>query len=158
MAAEANKVSNPLSLIAYFAGISESVTIAALPFLANSPQPVPDPLVWFASLFPVLIVILFFITLNYNHRVLYAPGDFEDQSHFLEVLGSTYSKPENASDLLSQFWKPDGKSANAQNARMLMDWMNKHELKVSISSFLYSQSPAYQKAREKAVKDLNLGD
>jgi len=39
-------------------------------------------------LFPVLLVILFFATLNKNPRVLYGPGDFKDERNFLATFGT----------------------------------------------------------------------
>ena len=44
--------------------------------------------VWFLMGFPVLLVLAFFVTLNWNHKVLYAPSDYRDDSSFLRVLGS----------------------------------------------------------------------
>ncbi|ALG52958.1 hypothetical protein FORC6_2632 [Vibrio parahaemolyticus] len=37
-------------------------------------------------LFPFTLIALFFITLNWNHKVLYAPSDFKDEDHFVNIL------------------------------------------------------------------------
>lgn len=37
-------------------------------------------------LFPFLLVVLFFLTLNFNARVLYAPSDFQTDESFLSAL------------------------------------------------------------------------
>jgi hypothetical protein len=39
--------------------------------------------------FPVLLVSLFFLTLNFNPSVLYAPSDFQDEANFMHVLTGT---------------------------------------------------------------------
>ena len=76
-------VKNPLTIIAIFAGLAEVSGTAVLPFLAPEPQRV---YVWFLMVFPTLLVALFFLTLNLNHRVLYAPSDFQDETHFVNLL------------------------------------------------------------------------
>jgi DNA-binding transcriptional ArsR family regulator len=42
--------------------------------------------VYFVMVFPTLIVLLFFAILNWNPTVLYAPGDFEDEAMYLELI------------------------------------------------------------------------
>jgi hypothetical protein len=37
--------------------------------------------------FPTLLILLFFITLNFNYKVLYAPSDFKDEDNFLKLFG-----------------------------------------------------------------------
>ena len=59
MAGTPGHVGNPLTLIAIFAGLSEAVSAAALPFLEAAAQ---DRLVWFVTLFPCGLVVLFFVT------------------------------------------------------------------------------------------------
>jgi len=46
MAKRTMKVDNPLTLIAYFAGISESTTLAVIRILAKVGVALPAPLVW----------------------------------------------------------------------------------------------------------------
>lgn len=77
------KISNPLTIIAIFAGLAE---IAGTVALIGVDKEIQQIFVWFVMLFPTLIVIFFFITLNFNARVLYAPSDFESDSSFLEAL------------------------------------------------------------------------
>jgi len=74
------KVSNPLTIIAIFAGLAEVGGTAVLPFIIEKNQSV---FLWFVMLFPVLLVILFFLTLNFNHKVLYAPSDYRTDEGFL---------------------------------------------------------------------------
>ena len=85
------KVDNPLTIIAIFAGITEVAASAALPFLSDATQQV---FVWFLFLFPFALVAAFFATLNFNPRVLYAPGDYKDEKHFLEALSLSQDRPQ----------------------------------------------------------------
>ena len=76
-------VRNPLTIIAIFAGLAELAGTIALGIVKQELQEV---FIWFVILFPILLVILFFITLNFNSKVLYAPSDFKDESNFLTLL------------------------------------------------------------------------
>jgi len=76
-------IRNPLTVVAIFAGLAEIAGTIALATVDKSLQHV---FVWFVMLFPVLLVILFFVTLNFNHKVFYAPSDFRDEAHFLKVM------------------------------------------------------------------------
>jgi hypothetical protein len=88
------KVSNPLTIIAIFAGLAEVSGTIVLPFLKDSSQ---DIYVWFLIVFPTILIFLFFFTLNCNHKVLYAPSDFQDEDNFLKL----FRKP-NAGDRLEK--------------------------------------------------------
>lgn len=76
-------IRNPLTVISRFAAIAEISGTAVLPFIAQENQAV---YIWFLMLFPALLVGLFFLTLNFNHKTLYAPSDYKNQNHFLNLL------------------------------------------------------------------------
>ncbi|MCU8035720.1 MULTISPECIES: hypothetical protein [unclassified Shewanella] len=76
-------VKNPLTVIAIFAGTAEISGTAILPLLDAGAQ---STYIWFLMLFPFTLIALFFITLNWNHKVLYAPSDFKDEDHFINIL------------------------------------------------------------------------
>jgi len=76
-------IRNPLTIIALFAGLAE---VAATAALATVEPTLQSTFVWFVMGFPVLLVIAFFLTLNFNARVLYAPSDFQDEGNFLRML------------------------------------------------------------------------
>lgn len=78
------KVSNPLTIIAIFAGLAEVSGTVVLPFLKDGSQAL---YLWFLMAFPILLILLFFITLNFNYKVLYAPSDFKDEENFLKLFG-----------------------------------------------------------------------
>lgn len=76
------KVSNPLTIIAVFSGTAEAFAAGAL---VAFPLQIQNIFVYFVMLFPLVIVLSFFAVLVFKPHVLYAPSDFDDQEHFLEV-------------------------------------------------------------------------
>lgn len=80
------KVSNPLTVIAIFAAITEVGGTGVLPFLSQASQ---LRYIWFLMLFPSALVVLFFGVLWFKHRVLYAPSDFRDDQSFMAAANIT---------------------------------------------------------------------
>ncbi|HHF3086143.1 TPA: ArsR family transcriptional regulator [Vibrio diabolicus] len=76
------KVNNPLTIIAIFAGLAETLATVAL---IQLPLEVQQTFVYFVMIFPVMIVLLFFLVLYFKNTALYAPSDFDNQNHYLEV-------------------------------------------------------------------------
>ena len=76
-------IKNPLTIIAIFAAIAEISGTIVLPFIAPTNQ---ATYVWFLIIFPILLITLFFLTLNFNHKVLYAPSDYQNEDNFLRSL------------------------------------------------------------------------
>ena len=76
-------IKNPLTIIAIFAAIAEISGTTVLPFIAPTSQ---ATYVWFLIVFPILLIVLFFATLNFNHKVLYAPSDYQNEDNFLRSL------------------------------------------------------------------------
>ncbi len=83
MQTKISTIKNPLTVIAIFAGTAEISGTAVLPLLEAGSQ---ATYIWFLMLFPFALITLFFITLNWNHRVLYAPSDFQDEDNFVNIL------------------------------------------------------------------------
>jgi len=77
-----NKITNPMTVIAIFAVLSETSAAISLPFLDNKDREI---YVWFLISFPFYLLLLFFITLNFNHRSLYSPSDFGKDESFLKA-------------------------------------------------------------------------
>lgn len=78
-----NKISNPMTVIATFALISETSAAVSLPFLENDERRI---YIWFLISFPFYLLFLFFLTLNFNYRSLYAPSDFAKDDNFLKAF------------------------------------------------------------------------
>jgi hypothetical protein len=83
-------IKNPLTIIAIFAAITEISGTVVLPFINDGNQTL---YVWFLIAFPSLLIVIFFITLNFNNRVLYAPSDYQNEDNFLRSLPkATYAE------------------------------------------------------------------
>lgn len=76
------KVSNPLTIIGFFAGIAEVSGTIVLPFVSHELQYI---FIWYVMGFPILLVAIFFLTLNFNSCVLYAPSDFANESNYMKL-------------------------------------------------------------------------
>lgn len=90
-------IKNPLSVIAIFAAIAEISGTTVLPFIESNNQIV---YIWFLMFFPIFLVGAFFLTLNFNHRVLYAPSDYRDEKHFVSHF--VKARPEEQSKKLNE--------------------------------------------------------
>jgi hypothetical protein len=145
------QIKNPLTLIAVFAGLAEVAATGVLPVLKG---PVQMTFVWYVMLFPILLVIAFFLTLNFNHRVLYSPSDFRDEKYFLETMTARFSGSTKEIDILRSYWKPQG-SINRENEKRLKDWLKSNGIDAeSITFFLRNE--LFADARHRAVADLEL--
>lgn len=106
-------VKNPLSVIAIFAGIAEISGTIVLPHIDPNNQ---ELFIWFLMLFPSTLVVLFFITLNWNYKVLYAPSDFKDEEHFVNMQKATRSEIfMKMSDELSSEYEAEETSSNNES-------------------------------------------
>ncbi|VUG06186.1 hypothetical protein PPOLYM_02579 [Paenibacillus polymyxa] len=94
-----NKVSNPLTIVAIFAGLAEVAGTVALGLLDSSTQRI---FIYFVMGFPVLLVSLFFLVLYHKHSVLYSPSDFDNQEHFLRVARGKVEFDNNINEITSQ--------------------------------------------------------
>jgi hypothetical protein len=79
-------IRNPLTVVGMFAGVAEVSGVWVLPRLSLDLQ---GAFIWFVMLFPALLVLAFFLTLNFNPKCLYAPGDFRDDAAFIDTIGGT---------------------------------------------------------------------
>ena len=81
------KVSNPLTIIAIFAGVAESFATGALVLLPIETQ---QSFVYFVMFFPLVIVVTFFCILVKKPQVLYAPRGILEKHLCQERLFSYY--------------------------------------------------------------------
>lgn len=85
------KVSNPLTIIAIFAALAEVNGTVAIGLVSSNLQPT---FIWFIILFPTLLIIFFFLTLNFNPKVIYAPSDFQDETNFVKTISGNFYRDE----------------------------------------------------------------
>ena len=81
-----------MTVIAIFATLSETSAAISLPFMDNKEREV---YIWFLISVPFYLLLLFFATLNFNYRSLYAPSDYEKGEHFINALDTT-ERPDTA--------------------------------------------------------------
>lgn len=86
MSKSSKTIANPMTLIAIFATLSETSAAVSLPFLDDQDR---ECYVWFLISFPFYLLLLFFITLNFNHRSLYSPSDFRKSKHFIKSMNDS---------------------------------------------------------------------
>ena len=77
------RVNNPLTIIALFAGLAE---VAGTVAFINVSAELQSVFLWYVMLFPILLVTLFFLTLNLNPSALYAPSDYKNEEYFIEAM------------------------------------------------------------------------
>jgi len=92
-------IKNPLTVIAIFAGIAEVSGTVVLPFISENNQ---LTFIYFLIIFPSILVTLFFLTLNFNNKALYAPSDFNNEENYIKIFKYDVSKQENIEVLISQ--------------------------------------------------------
>ncbi|WP_085678223.1 MULTISPECIES: hypothetical protein [unclassified Pseudomonas] len=96
-------IKNPLTIIAIFAGIVEVSSTTVLPFISEEVQ---KTYIWFLMVFPSLLVLSFFATLNWNNKALYAPSDFQTDDGYHRAnkksvaLGNTVVADQEATGFL----------------------------------------------------------
>ncbi|MFH1302661.1 MAG: hypothetical protein ABIK07_16485, partial [Planctomycetota bacterium] len=95
MIGKIKRVHNPLTVIAIFAALAEvAITVS----LATIDPSIQATFVWFVMFFPVFLVGSFFLTLNFNPKVLYSPSDFRKDETFEKLIAGTKRIDEDLGD------------------------------------------------------------
>jgi len=79
------RISNPLTMLAVFAGLAETAGTVVMPFVS---VPLQKFFIWYVMGFPVLLVCLFFYVLIRFPQKFYAPSDYDDEKLFVQMLGA----------------------------------------------------------------------
>lgn len=69
---------NPITIIAIFAALSEASATSVLPYLGEQDRKIYS---WFLIAFPSALVVMFFLTLNFNPKVFYAPTGHKEEGY-----------------------------------------------------------------------------
>jgi len=93
------KILNPLSVIGTFCALIEAFAAYAL---IKLPVQFQNTFMWFIIILTFIIIGLFFVTLNFNSKVLYAPSDFREDSSYLEVLKMYYNVKEELKEEIDE--------------------------------------------------------
>lgn len=107
-----NKITNPLTIIAIFAAITEASAAVSLPYLDGNDRGI---YIWFLISFPFCLIVFFFITLNFNYKALYSPSDFGKGKHFLQLINDAVrQKGSRFSSSLPELFEQDNDSATQE--------------------------------------------
>ena len=98
-------ITNPMTLIALFSTLSETSAAISLPFLDDQDR---EYYIWFLITFPFYLLLLFFITLNFNYHALYSPSDFHKSKHFMKTLEDSLYRRKRLSRRPSRTRRPRG--------------------------------------------------
>lgn len=146
-------ISNPLTIIAIFAALAEVAGASTLFALGADLQGI---FIWFVMGFPSMLVCLFFLTLNFNPRVLYAPSDFRDEGNFLHTLRGKDELALSFDELTEQLELAKGKIIQEVSREVgVAGAKEKEELVSLISKQLEVIRARVETARESA-EDLTL--
>lgn len=137
-------IKNPLTVIAIFAAIAEISGTTVLPFIESENQSL---YVWFLMLFPVFLVGVFFLTLNFNHRVLYAPSDYKDEKNFVNPYGKATPEEQNKK-LREEVEELEAENTAEQASSEYMNRQNSVNREDSNDSFLSSAQKNTAKLRQ----------
>lgn len=113
------KINNPLTIIAIFAALAEINATIAIGLIDKQLHYI---FIWFVIGFPTLLVICFFLTLNYNTKVMYSPSDYKDDKSFMDSLfGSNFgnkSDNKNNDDLNKLYVELESKITEKLNKQI----------------------------------------
>jgi hypothetical protein len=111
--------------------------------------------------FSTSIIVLFSVTgfvAGYLFTRLFIAGAFRRaDTQTTEKVSTSGISDDEAKSKLAKFWKPDGRKADPEHEKRLLDWMTKSGLitpdrKISITLFI--NTPEYAQQRLQAVEDL----
>jgi len=76
----------PFKIIALFIVLVYGIAALVLGFSSRLTEHTTLLLIWFLVLFPILVLILFYVLVTRHHTKLYAPHDFDDKDGFFRAL------------------------------------------------------------------------
>ncbi len=109
-------------------------------------------------LFPVFLVGVFFLTLNFNHKVLYAPSDYKNEDNFLKSF-SRATAEEREEKYREEFEETaeETQSENTQESKSQADQGQKNSFNKDRNSMLMANFFLAEKlAINKLSKELSL--
>ena len=135
---------NPLTIIAIFAGVIETLGAFVVPKISTMEN--QKIIIQFLADFPFTLVWLFFITLWFRHKVLYAPSDFKNENHFFGI-----GEPANVDEVIN---KVNGEVDEVVGKINNKNKINDSDNSPKINFFDYRQ--AEKQAFNKLEKELKL--
>jgi tetratricopeptide (TPR) repeat protein len=120
---------NPLGIIALFVFLIEAISTVSLKFLLDSQSHFVGYIVAFIISFPVIIIILFFITLWVRRESLYSPADFRDDASFVQLFAKKIERLEAK----QQATQVDPRDDATQALPIIQNLLNLNEIQTAIN-------------------------
>jgi hypothetical protein len=136
MVEQIKKINNPLTIIAIFAALAEINATVSIGLIDKSLHYI---FIWFLIGFPLILVFIFFVTLNFNTRVMYSPSDYKDDKSFIDTL---FGSGSNKDAILPEVAEGINKS------------IEKLERKIAETLDIQSQRPTKKTYTEEEVKGI----
>jgi tetratricopeptide (TPR) repeat protein len=119
---------NPIGIIALFVFFIEAISTVSLKFLLDSNSPFIGYIVAFIIFFPVIIILLFFITLWVRRESLYSPADFKDDASFVKL----FAKMERL-EAKQEATQVDPRDETSQALPIIQNLLNLDEIQTAIN-------------------------
>jgi hypothetical protein len=144
-------VSNPLSLIAIFASLAESIALGILPFSEHLTSAQIWAIILFAVLYPFLMAGVFWWVLIYRHANLFSPEEHGRDRYSRNVL--SYRDDQETNNFLNIWAQADesGRS-EALNAK-IRSFLEPYGIEEDAISFMLN--PSNDDLHEEVMKYLN---
>ena len=104
------------------------------------------------SMFVLVVIAVFVLVWSKPSHIT-----FDKDAHLIErgKITAPYSGGADTANVLRAFWKPDGETANRENAEKLTSWMEANGLgEVFVAGLL--NASIFREARSAAIRQLNI--
>lgn len=78
---------NPLNIIAIFASLAE---VAGVVMITKVPLEIQTIFIWFVMIFPIILVLLFFLVLFKKPMNFYSPDYYKNEDNFVKIISDLY--------------------------------------------------------------------
>jgi len=90
---------NPLGIIALFLALVHGMNVVLVEVASDLDPNQRQIIIWFLVLFPVLVLITFYLLVTKHPDKLYAPSDFTDEANFVRIFETGLEKSPKFSNL-----------------------------------------------------------
>jgi hypothetical protein len=131
-------VSNPLSLIAVFASLAESIALAILPFAEHLSSAQKWAIILFTVLYPLLMAGTFWWVLIYRHANLFSPEEHGREHYPDNVL--KYNNDRDTNGFFDIWSEADRNGRCAELNDKITEFMGHYGLEDDSISFMMNSS------------------
>lgn len=143
-------VTNPLSLIAIFASLAESMALGILPFSVHLTCSQTWAIIIFAVAYPVLMAGIFWWVLIYKHANLFSPEEHGRDRYSDQVL--SFKDDRDTNKFLEILTKADENGRFADLNALIKEFLEPYGIEDDILSFMLN--PSNDDLHEEVMKHL----